>query len=116
MGMMKLVISMTGNLTQPKNKEVGVHEVYVIGRMAYDILMRLIQSDSLRGKTIVLKDRSIITGGSIIEVNRSEIRYLGGESNIEELTVPIERVMEIRSNHNLLYRRKKKIDRIYPRG
>jgi hypothetical protein len=84
--------------------------------MVYDIINRLLQSDSLRDKTLILKDKTIVTGGTIFDLTRSEIKYLGGESNMEEFTIPLEEIKEIRRNHHIIFKRKKRIDKIYPRG
>ena len=107
MGMMKLVISVTGKLTQLKTKRAP---------MVYDTLNKLLQSDSLRDKTLVFSDKTIVTGGSIFEVNRSHVSFRGGESNCEEFSLPIEKIAEIRQNENVVFKRKKRIEKIYPRG
>ena len=84
--------------------------------MVYDVLNRLMQSDSLRDKIIVLKDKSVILGGSIFDVTRSHINFYGGESNCEELTMPIENITEIRQNERVIFKRKKRVEKVYPRG
>ena len=84
--------------------------------MVYDVLVKLSQTDSLRDKTIVMKDNSIIAGGAVSEVTRSEIKYRGGESGQEVLTEPIDKVIEIRQNESVIYKRKKHIEKVYPRG
>jgi hypothetical protein len=84
--------------------------------MVYDILVKLLQSDSLRDKTIVMKDNNIITGGAVFEVTRSEIKFYGGESGQEVFTEPIEKITEIRQNESVVFRRKRRIEKVYPRG
>jgi len=84
--------------------------------MVYDFLNRLFREGELKDKTIVFSDRSIITGGTVSDVNRSEIIYYGGESGHELLTRSIEKISEIRQNEALIYRRKRRIEKIYPRG
>ena len=84
--------------------------------MVYDILNRLLQEDKLRDKTIILSDKTIIPGGRIFEINRSSVKYYGGESNQEEFSIPIEKIMEIRQNERIIFKRKKRIEKIYPRG
>jgi hypothetical protein len=84
--------------------------------MVYDMLVKLLNSDGLRDKTIVLKDNSIIPGGRVFEVNRSEIRYFGGESSYEEFLAPIEKIAAIRQNEKVIFKRRKRIERVYPRG
>jgi hypothetical protein len=87
--------------------------------MAYDFLSRLSVEDELRSKTIVYSENgkeSMVTGGTVFEITRSEVRFYGGESNMEELSIPISSITEIRHNHKLVFRAKKRIDKIYPRS
>ena len=86
--------------------------------MVYDLLTRLSMGDELRGKTIVYSENgreSVVTGGSVFEITRSEVRFYGGESNMEELSIPLSNITEIRHNHELVFRARKRIEKIYPR-
>ena len=84
--------------------------------MVYDILAKLSQSDSLRDKTLILKDNSIITGGKVTDITRAEIVYLGGESGNEVFTEPLENDIAIRHNERVVFKRKRHIEKVYPRG
>jgi hypothetical protein len=84
--------------------------------MVYDILNRLIKTDNLRDKIIVFESGSVIAGGSVSGLNRSRISYYGGESGQEMLTVPLDIIVEIRHNEIVIFRGKKRVQKIYPRG
>ena len=84
--------------------------------MVYDELNRLLSSDNLRRMTIVLSDESVVTGGTVFDVSRSGIMFYGGESSREELSAPLESIAEIRERERIVFRTKKRIHKIYPRG
>ncbi len=84
--------------------------------MVYDILHGFLKNDAIRDKIIVFSDKSIVTGGSVIEINRSYIKFYGGESSYEEFEVPLENIVEIRKNEKVIFRKKKRIQKIYPRS
>lgn len=89
--------------------------------MAYDVLNRL-KSDRLLGEcSITISDKSALRkrrtlfGRDITRITRSGIKFRGGETGHEMLSVPMESVEQIELDGRTVYRRKKRIVRIYPR-
>jgi uncharacterized protein (UPF0248 family) len=89
--------------------------------MVYDILAGLKKNRRLLESLLVLADRSSLDGkkripGSLIrEVQRSFIVIESGETGQEAERVPLDKIMEIRSGGRILFRKGRRIERIYPR-
>ena len=89
--------------------------------MAYDLLSRLMADGSIGECSITVSDNGslrrhrTIFGRDITRFTRSGIELSGGETGHERLTVPIESVQEIKSGRRIVFARKKRIERIYPR-
>jgi hypothetical protein len=88
--------------------------------MAYDVLNRL-KAGMLRHCSIVVSDKNALRkhrtlfGRDITSITRSGIEFRGGETDHEKLAVPMESVEEIELKGRTVYRKKKRIKRIYPR-
>jgi hypothetical protein len=89
--------------------------------MAYDVLSKLKAEGRLFDCVIEVADESLpgkkkaVFGKDVIELSRSNILFLGGETGHERISVPIESVLEIFCSDKVLFRKKRRIDRIYPR-
>ena len=89
--------------------------------MAYDFLNRLKADGMLRQCSIVVSDKNALRkhrtlfGRDITSITRSGIEFRGGETGHEKLAVPMESVEEIELKGRAVYRKKKRIKRIYPR-
>jgi hypothetical protein len=89
--------------------------------MAYDLLSKLKADGTLGGCSITISDnyslrgRRTIFGRDITGFTRSSIELKGGETGNERLTVPIESIHEIKVGRITVFRKKKRIERIYPR-
>ena len=90
--------------------------------MAYDVLSKLKREGILGGCSILVSDDSSprgsrrIFGRDITAVSLSCISFKGGETGHESLSAPINSVLEIESGGRVIYRKKKRIERIYPRS
>jgi len=89
--------------------------------MAYDLFIRMKVDGSLMNCSITVSDRdslrkhTTIFGRDITGFTRSSIELRGGETGHERISIPMESVQEIRLRSQVLYRKKKRIERIYPR-
>lgn len=89
--------------------------------MAYSVLAKLKAEGSLRNCSITVSDKDslrrhrTIFGRDITGFTRSGIELKGGETGNERLSVPIESVQEIKVGRTTVFRKKKRIERIYPR-
>lgn len=89
--------------------------------MAYDFLNRLKADGMLRHCSIVVSDKNAMRkhktlfGRDITSITRSGIEFRGGETDHEKLAVPMESIEEIELKGRTVYRKKKRIKRIYPR-
>jgi uncharacterized protein (UPF0248 family) len=89
--------------------------------MAYSVLNKLKSEGVLRNCSITVSDsdsfrrHKTIFGRDVVRITVSGIELLGGETGHESLSVPINSVQEIRSGGRVVYRKKKRIERIYPR-
>ncbi len=89
--------------------------------MVFDILNRLRQGGKLYSCSITvfqpgaINDRGSVFGREIIDFNKSGIRFRGGETGYEEFTVSLENVLEIESGGNIIFKKKPRIKRVYPR-
>jgi len=89
--------------------------------MTYDVLIKLKAQGLLDGCSIAVSDKDsmrrhrTILGRDIARVTRSSIEFRGGETGHEILSVPIESILEIEYGGKVIYRKKKRIERIYPR-
>ncbi len=86
--------------------------------MVYNLLWRLKQSGRLGDCVVVVSERDSVQkriyGRDVIGVDRSCLRFRGGETGYEEFDMPLERVLEVRVNGKAVWRKKKQIKRIYP--
>jgi uncharacterized protein (UPF0248 family) len=89
--------------------------------MVFDVLNRLKAEGSLKGCSITVSDKNALRkhrtlfGRDISRITRSGIEFRGGETGHERLSIPMESVQEIRTGARTVYRKKKRIERIYPR-
>jgi hypothetical protein len=89
--------------------------------MAYSVLAKLKAEDSLRSCSITVSDRDSLRrhrtlfGRDITGFTRSSVEVKGGETGHENLSVSMESILEIKVGRRTVYRKKKRIVRIYPR-
>lgn len=89
--------------------------------MAYDVLRKLERTGKLVHSLLLVADRNSLDGkrrvpGSLVrEVQRSFISIDSGETGHETLRIPLDRIIEIRSGRRIVFRKGKRIERIYPR-
>ena len=89
--------------------------------MIYEILLNLKKSKRLYSSSMTIhhkgavNDKRFIFGREVIGFNTSVIRFRGGETGYEELSVPLEDVIEIESGGKVVFRRKPRIKKVYPR-
>ncbi len=89
--------------------------------MARDLLNKLKAEGSLKECSILVSDDSSLRntrrvfGRDVTRLNLSRIEFRGGETGHERLAVPMEAVIEIEREGQVLYRKKKRIVKIYPR-
>ena len=90
--------------------------------MVYDMLKRLAAEGRLKDCSITVihshsaDGRKTIHGRDILEVRRSGIEYAGGEAGRERLKAPLDSVLGIEFRCRPVYRKKKRIERVYPRA
>ncbi len=90
--------------------------------MVYHILKKLLTEGRLMDCSIIIfhknavRNRKTIFGRDITGITRSDLKYIGGESFQEKLTVPLESVLEIECCGQTLFRKKKRIEKVYPRA
>lgn len=90
--------------------------------MVYDILKKLEKENRLEDCSFKVSDKSSLRGfkrvfgRDIIQINRSFIQYQGGETGYEKFNLPLEEVAEVEVNGEIVFRKKKRIKKIYPRG
>jgi len=88
--------------------------------MVYDTLNKLLLSKRLDRVVITVfkkgavNNREHIYGRDIVDVNRSFVKFTGGETGYEEFSVPLERILEIEVDGKPVFRNKKRIKKIYP--
>ncbi len=89
--------------------------------MIYEILLNLKKSERLYSCSMTVHhkgavgDRRFLFGREVTGFNTSVIRFRGGETGYEELTVPLEDVNEIVSDGKVVFKRKPRIKKVYPR-
>ena len=89
--------------------------------MAFDLLNRLLQEGTLRSCSILVADESLpkktrrVFGRDVIRISHAAIEFQGGETGHETHSVPMDSVLEIERGSIVLYTKKKRIQRIYPR-
>ena len=89
--------------------------------MPYDMLRRLFMEGRLKDCSITFmhehsaNGRKTIHGRDITGVKRSGIEYLGGESGREKLTADLNSITGIEFECRPVFRKKKRIEKIYPR-
>ena len=89
--------------------------------MVYSVLNKLLAEGRLKLCSITvfhkgaIGNRKTVFGREISRITRSRIEYIGGESGYEKLGIPLESVMEIEVDGKTVFRKKKRIKKIYPR-
>jgi uncharacterized protein (UPF0248 family) len=90
--------------------------------MAYDILNKMKQEGVLNDCIITIahpisasKTRAI-SGRDVTGIGKSGIEYRGGEAGCEILHVPLKSILGIERDGRVVYRKKKSIEKIYPRA
>jgi len=89
--------------------------------MLYDILNRLKKSGRLYSCSITIYhpgavgNRRFLFGREIVDFSASGIRFRGGETGYEEFTVPLEDVLTVESGGAVVFRKKPRIEKVYPR-
>ena len=89
--------------------------------MIYEIMLNLKKSEHLYSCSMTIhhpgaiNNRRFIFGREIVGFNTSVIRFRGGETGYEEFSVPLEDVIEIESEGKVVFRRKPRIKKVYPR-
>lgn len=56
-----------------------------------------------------------VFGRDIMRITLSRVEFNGGETGHERLSVPMDSVLEIERKGRVIYRRKKRIEKIYPK-
>jgi uncharacterized protein (UPF0248 family) len=85
--------------------------------MVPDILDRL-SSDELNFTEIFFYEngtKKTVYGRDIVRFDRSHLVFIGGESIYEEFTIPTEKVIEIKVDGRTVFKKKSRIERVYPR-
>ena len=86
--------------------------------MAYDILKGMEREGSLNGCFMSMSEKSqsrSVFGKDIISVDRSKTVFLGGETGQERMEAPLDSILEISVGGTVIFRRKKRIEKVYPR-
>ena len=89
--------------------------------MAHSILNKLRSEGKLGSCSIIISDegslrkRRTVFGRDVTGLSRSSIEFRGGETGHERTAIPIDSVEEIECDGTVLFRKKRRIDRIYPR-
>jgi len=89
--------------------------------MVYDLLSKLKLDGSLGECSITVSDKRALRkqrtlfGRDIIRITTSRIEMLGGETGHERLSIPLDKIQEICFRSQVIYRKKKRIERIYLR-
>lgn len=90
--------------------------------MIYDMLKRLLMEGRLKKCTITLlhkhsaNGQKTIHGRNILGITRSGIKYSGGESGHESFRVPLDHILGIEFGCKPVYKKKKRIEKVYPRA
>lgn len=89
--------------------------------MVYGILRKLESEGRLRKCSITLFRKDVIGGKEfffgrdIVSLDRSCIILAGGETGQEETRVPLEAIKEVESDGRPVFRKKGRIEKVYPR-
>lgn len=89
--------------------------------MVYDVLNRLKRNKKLYSCSMTVSrpeavdKRGFVFGREIVDFNASCIIIRGGETGYEEFSVPLEDVLTIESEGRVVFRRKPRIEKVYPR-
>jgi hypothetical protein len=89
--------------------------------MVYSALVDLKSRGKLRTSSITVSDSAAVRkkryvfGREITGFDRRHIRFRGGESGYEELSLPLEKIIEIESGGRIVFKRKPRIKKVYPR-
>ncbi|RLJ10214.1 MAG: hypothetical protein DRP15_00715 [Candidatus Aenigmatarchaeota archaeon] len=83
----------------------------------HETLKRLVKTGRIKECAITIvhngsvTKRGTIYGRDIVGVDRKSIRYLGGEAIYEEISVPLDNILEIRTKDRIIWKKKKRIKR-----
>lgn len=89
--------------------------------MVYNILSGLERQNKLYVSSLTISKKGTINnkaflfGREITSYNSSGIKYRGGESGYEELTIPIEDVLEIVCEGKTVFKKRPRIKKVNPR-
>lgn len=89
--------------------------------MVFNVLTRLKHGNKIRSCAITVSNpgaingRNFVFGRDIVNFNKSAIRFRGGETGYEEFTVPLDDVISVESGGKIIFRKRPKIDKVYPR-
>ncbi len=89
--------------------------------MVYGILRKLESESRLSQCSLalfredVVNKREFIFGRDITGIDRSCVVFTGGETGREEFSIPLESIRQIEVDGRTVFRRKRKIEKIYPR-
>ena len=87
-----------------------------------NVLKRIADEGKLKDCSIMVSVRGtgaesgMIYGRDVTGLTRSCIEHAGGESGYEKLATLLERILEIELDGRVVFRKKKRIERIYPRA
>lgn len=90
--------------------------------MVYDLLRKLISDGKLEDCSITIahissEDRKrTILGRDVESIRHDGVEYKGGETGQEVFSVPLKSIIGIELDGKVLYRKKKNIEKIYPRA
>jgi len=90
--------------------------------MPYDMLKKLLVEGRLGDCSIAVAHANsvnkikTIQGSLVISIKRSGIEYLGGETGHERFLIPLDLVLGIKSGSRMIYRKKNRVERIFPRA
>jgi hypothetical protein len=90
--------------------------------MVYHLLKKMQANGSLKECSITIahkasvdKTRTVL-GRDITNIRMNGIEYHGGEATHEKFTVPLKSILGVELGGRQVYRKKKRVERIYPRA
>jgi hypothetical protein len=90
--------------------------------MVFDILSSLERQGRLNQCSISVSDKSgprgrrMIFGRDITGLSRSHIEHAGGETGYEIFRTPVNAILQVELENKIVFRKKSRIERIYPRA
>ena len=88
----------------------------------YDMLKKLKSSGKLKDCSITIAHQAsasktrTIHGRDVTDIRMNGVEYVGGEAGKERFMVPLKSILGIELGGRLVYRKKKTIEKIYPRA